>query len=69
MELKPCPFCSGEKYTRNQSRDDAGYFYWVECEKCAATGPELYAPNSHIGIEAAIEAWNTRIADNTSEKK
>lgn len=47
-----CPFCQSEK-TRVTS--DNGYWvklYYVECEKCGATGPRGHTK------DIAIKKWN-----------
>lgn len=52
-KISRCPFCGAE--TTSTCEDFTGC--WVVCENCAAEGPKG-APTK----EAAIEAWNSRVA-------
>lgn len=52
-KISRCPFCGAE--TTSTCEDFAGC--WVVCENCATEGPKG-APTR----EAAIEAWNNRVA-------
>ena len=59
-ELKPCPFCGGNKARTIHIRDGRK----VKCP-CGACGtPEFHGPLDRPDAEArAITAWNTRAAD------
>jgi predicted RNA-binding Zn-ribbon protein involved in translation (DUF1610 family) len=35
-----CPFCGGVKLSRISKRDDLLVF-WIQCDQCGATGPNL----------------------------
>jgi Lar family restriction alleviation protein len=61
MELKPCPFC-GDKEPEVQT---SGFYLdaVVYCLHCGAVGS--YRRNN----DEAIEAWNTRIKEDTRNEK
>lgn len=48
-ELKPCPFCGGEKMT------DCGRRFY--CVNCRAMGPE---PPTQEADKESVDAWNRR---------
>jgi len=57
-ELKPCPFCGGEKQENNRVPMDAGNsIYWIFCENCHTCGPIADTKR------AAIAAWNRRVTE------
>ena len=53
-ELKPCPFCGGDRVYGTKARNGV---YRVECWCCGAS------VESVCGIEKAIKWWNTRAID------
>lgn len=55
-ELKPCPWCSENKWIGLVSEEGLGCdFHYVYCHVCRARGPY------NIEKQAAIDAWNKRI--------
>ena len=52
MELKPCPFCGGDKVWIRQI--DMGKFHYAECQGCLAI------TTYHDTKAEAITAWNRR---------
>lgn len=52
IELKPCPFCGGEKITEGYIRDGGQ----ISCRGCGAA-THAFLPNA---IPKAKEKWNTR---------
>lgn len=57
-ELKPCPFCGGNRPLLNESLTNFyEEVYYVICEDCQCRGKSCRCK------EKAIEAWNRR-ADN-----
>lgn len=74
MELKPCPFCGGDKLTIDSKRTHGYPKYHcsvsVRCNKCHARGSvvgilmDRGRYNKREIMEAeAIEAWNRRVSD------
>ncbi|WP_095081656.1 Lar family restriction alleviation protein [Mesorhizobium sophorae] len=57
-ELKPCPFCEGQKPKLGIVRDG----YRVQCTSCGSAGaPEFHGPPSIASSkDRAIAAWNRR---------
>lgn len=53
-ELKPCPFCGGDRVHGTKARNG---IYRVECWCCGAS------VESVCGLEIAIKWWNTRAID------
>ena len=75
-ELKPCPFCGGEAYTKVVSRDHMQTAYSigaeVGCEKCNfyMQGETVFAVDEFMnvkmvseGVQHMIENWNRRAND------
>lgn len=67
MDIKPCPFCGGEKITLM----DGSTFRWVhmECKECGARSGETrrarvsaddYTELPEKTLADAIEIWNER---------
>jgi Lar family restriction alleviation protein len=61
--LKPCPFCStrGRHLTVEDCGGEPPWF--IRCENCGATGPDLRPgvdTDGNYTRREAIEAWNTR---------
>ena len=53
MKLKPCPFCGGEAVLIDAEN---GRPMAIECDSCWA----VMTDGLGEGIEALIDAWNTR---------
>lgn len=51
-ELKPCPFCGGEKVTLKSDKE--GYTHFCCCDYCGAEGSAKWYK------ELSIKCWNTR---------
>lgn len=73
MELKPCPFCGGKGelmvFKDPYIASYVNYNFCVSCYNCCGEGASSdVAQNSDCRgpINEAIEAWNTRVADNSS---
>jgi Lar family restriction alleviation protein len=75
-ELKPCPFCGGEAYTKVVSRDymQTGYSIGAEvgCQKCNfhMRGDSIFEVDEFMnmkmvseGAQHVIENWNRRAND------
>lgn len=54
-ELKPCPFCGGEKPIVRHGK----YMWWIECSEDACRASSGGKPRKN----EAIEAWNRRAGD------
>lgn len=52
MELKPCPFCGGERIKAHYIRDGQS----LSCTDCSA-GVHAFNPNA---LDDCIERWNRR---------
>lgn len=63
-ELKPCPFCGGEKLETYKADEE---MYAVYCDGCNVSGPAYSDPDSTQPHEA-IELWNTRRSPVTPEE-
>ena len=65
--LKPCPFCNGEaKLYREQNHGGLNGSV-VRCEKCGAKGKWVQLSYTCASDNAAIEAWNGRVKDETTD--
>ena len=58
-KLKPCPFCGNAKEVHFDRYQDTkgGWWGYVECPECLATGPVAKLKKD------AVEAWNRREND------
>lgn len=60
MELKTCPFCGSYDTAierdggRSDSKGNFGNYWEVGCRFCGSSSA------SEFGVEAAVDAWNTR---------
>lgn len=71
-ELKPCPFCGGDKIDESMLRgykggDKTQPVVAAGCWDCGAIGPDTVLSDVTTGYEEAIAAWNRRPTD-TQEK-
>jgi Lar family restriction alleviation protein len=70
-ELKPCPFCGGDKFeVRHDYSDIQGYInaYFL-CTKCGATSRDYYYTDSQEYKKAVIKHWNTRPAEDAKDRE
>ena len=58
MELKPCPFCGGEAWTRIS---DAPQILRIECRRCHVATTSFV--DDSIGEKEAADAWNRRAVE------
>lgn len=61
-ELKPCPFCGGEAYIKEECDSFSCYSYVARCKKCLVevrTDLDM-TKDVNYNKERAIEAWNKR---------
>lgn len=66
-ELKPCPFCGGEAYSRVNIVDMGTLEFSVICNECGVKRKEKFElldtnfNDISVIIEKSVSAWNTRI--------
>lgn len=66
MDLKTCPFCSGDSEIKKMSYADGNchYFDWrISCNSCPATmriAADNYYERKYFTKEEAIKFWNRR---------
>lgn len=59
--LKACPFCAGKAEFSIGKTGDGKDWHYIECENCAAMGPQVEYASHNIQVkEALAEAWNNR---------
>lgn len=71
-QLKRCPHCGGSAYLHaNYSYKTRGYFVFVKCDVCGATGKAYTSPDNPAAsdwanqtCDDAAAAWNLRTNDN-----
>jgi len=68
INLKPCPFCGGDKaYIRRSPGDDGfGDFFSVKCNQCKAETAQKYVSNGNccpIFYSEVRDMWNIRAPD------
>ena len=71
VELLGCPFCGGDATI---SQDDGRYCVicnGLECYCAVGEGYDMHAMPKHMFFseEVAIEAWNTRAAEQSKDTK
>lgn len=69
MELKPCPFCGGEAFTKHKisfpAHGERVDEHYVSCIYCGAKGPaydaeEDISRSTERTAQKAVDAWNRR---------